>query len=388
MTKMRDVAVRYALMAFCIALFSCSYGERGKNAECEKLFSLKYGKSLREIDLADIAQDIGAVHTVHTMQDGFFFVASEGKLMEINSYGSLMYACISANFDEDEGEEGSDAQRKMKYPIIDATSIAVDKQKRVYVACAMPEDEKDTGENGQVYSWVVLRITKDAAEDDYIGRQGAGGSPFPYIKSVNMTADDELVVVCEGEDGVEAWCFSREGKPTGYVTVPRMMNLGASGQEGKEGDSRSMAVTRDVLAARQSRTLLVCADCYEGQEYSRTYVIKVDIASGDGSDSVEIPPYERIVSEDFGKVSYKMPYDFLGVADSGDMFFVIATDDGFALQVVSSDGRRITRRNLAAGRKASLYHSLSVSDTGIVSAMMAQENDAAFMWWRTDTIGG
>lgn len=359
----------------CKMLTSCTAVSKTSKAECEVLFSMMYGEEDDEIDLAGLKDSVGRIGAFHTMQDGFFYVVSEDKLVEMNSYGSLMYVYKSPAAEAI--KTAGPSRRMLKYPLLDVNGIAVDKQKRVYVACTIPEDERTSVENGQVPSWVVLRITNDESQDDYIGRQGEGGSPFPYIKNIKITADDELVVVCEGEDGVEVWYFSREGKNTGFITVPRMMNLNVEEAAG------NMVVTRDVLPDRQTSALLVCADCYSGQEYLNTFIIKVDVASGEYESTVEIPPYERVVAEDFGKVSYKMPYDFLGVAASGEMYFVIATDDGFAMQIVSSDGRRITRQNLKADRKGALYHSLAVSDSGIVSAMMAKDNFAQFIWWRT-----
>lgn len=396
------------LVMAAVLLFSCSIKPKTFDAGREDLFSMKVGEGEEDIVLQDFDK-AGQIHAFHTMADGFFYIACQGKLFEMNSYGAIMYLCKSPQTDGEQtneaaGQASGGVRRALKYPIIDVNAIAVDTQKRVYVATAMPEDEREN-DGEAVRAWVVLRISQDGSEDDYIGSQGAGGHPFPYIKNVCIAADDELVVVCEGEDAVQTWYFSQEGKSTGYMSVPRILDIG--GQKG---------MVRDVIAGKEPRSLLVCADSYAGQDaaeggqYLRTFIVKMDVPSGELKKSIEIPPYERIVSEDFGKVSYKMPYDFLGVSDDGNMFFVVATDDGFAMQIVSSDGKHITKRNLKAGRKDSVYNTMSVSKSGIVSAMMVQADGeargggvspaarggeadgisykASFMWWRTDKEGG
>lgn len=391
-----SIVIKGGLIAAMLAasLVSCALQGKVSNAQCEELFTMSYGTADNELNVIDGVQDgkvelthsIGQIHAFHTMKDGFFYVASIGKMAELNSYGSLMYVCRGPN--NAGGGEQNTVRRTFKYPIMGVNGIAVDSKKRVYVVCTMPEDERKTADNGLVLSWVLLRMSRDAAKDDYIGRQGAGGEPFAYIRSVNITKDDEVVAVCQSMegDGIQAWYYSPDGKNTGCVTVPLTLAIDILDASKKkeaetEGGQSITCHVREVIPDRQSRTALICADTYEGQEYDKTYIIKMDVKSGNYGESIEIPPYNRIVEEDFGKVSYKMPYDFLGVADNGEMFFAVATDDGFAVQTVSSDGRHIALRNLHARRKDCVYHTLSVSDSGIISAIMARKDEATFMWW-------
>lgn len=377
----------------CVFL-SCSMQSKAFDAGREDLFVMECGEGDEQLSVQDFDK-VGQIHAFHTMADGFFYVVSGTKLVELNSYGALMYAFKSPGTEE-ESAGTSGIRKVLRYPIIDANAIAIDGQNRVYIATAMPEEEWET-ENDAVHAWVVLRISKED-DDDYIGIQGIGGKPFPYIKNINTTADDELAVICEGEDVIQAWYFSKEGKQIAHINVPRIMEV-----------DKKKLIVRDVLTDKQSMSLLICADSYGELDAAdggfrqtesrasgaaqnvRTFVIKMDAASGETHKGIEIPPYERIVSEDFGKVSYKMPYDFLAVANDDDMFFVVATDDGFALQIVSADGKRITRRGLKAERKGSVYNTLSVSASGIVSAFAVKNTGeangykASFMWWRTDS---
>jgi hypothetical protein len=43
------------------------------------------------------------------------------------------------------------------------------------------------------------------------GQEGVGGTPFPYVISLHVTAKDQLVVVCRLPDSWQVFWFAREG---------------------------------------------------------------------------------------------------------------------------------------------------------------------------------
>ena len=52
-------------------------------------------------------------------------------------------------------------------------------------------------------------------------------------------------------------------------------------------------------------------------------------------------PYEEENVSDFSSTTYKIPYDFLGVTESGWLFFILSTEKGFVIQMVQSNGQKI-----------------------------------------------
>ena len=126
------------------------------------------------------------------MRDGFFYIANgeSQKIMEMNSYGDL----LTLFFNEESGlvpdlelsEDSVDTTRKaISYPFNILGPIAVDSQKTVYVVDSLPPEQQVFGtDENLLFRQVVLRFSSDGKVLDYIGQQGVGGTPFPYIKKI------------------------------------------------------------------------------------------------------------------------------------------------------------------------------------------------------------
>ena len=92
------------------------------------------------------------------------------------------------------------------------------------------------------------------------------------------------------------------------------------------------------------------------------------------------------MSEGFSTESFDIPYDFLGVTDSGWMFFLVSTETGFSVLMVQPDGQRILTRNLSINQKTLLYYDFSLENSGILSLLKVEPDKASVVWWRTDDL--
>ena len=98
----------------------------------------------------------------------------------------------------------------------------------MYVVGTVPKERNEQAENENLlYSQVVLCFSSDGTVVDYIGQQGPGGTPFPFIKGIYTTENDELVVVCVTTEGLHTYWFSKDGflryqVPVLTKTVPRI----------------------------------------------------------------------------------------------------------------------------------------------------------------------
>ena len=78
----------------------------------------------------------------------------------------------------------------------DIGELAVDSAKRLYLEDTVsPERQVTDRALGVLLSRVVLRFDRHGKLEDFIGQEGVGGTPFPYIESLYVTGRDELVVV-------------------------------------------------------------------------------------------------------------------------------------------------------------------------------------------------
>lgn len=358
------------------------------------MFELSYGSFAEQLDLFDLAQ-VGAVCVPMTMRDGFFYIANgeSRKVMEFNSYGDLL--ALYSN--EGASVRGGKAalKRTLKYPIESPSAIAVDSRRNIYVASALPPERQESDSSGApVYCQTVLRFSRGGLSDDYIGTQGAGGAPFPYIKNIFVRDNDELVVVCLVAFGFEVYWFDSGGAlmykiPVFAKDVPR-----ADGD-----DERTIRAAQDVIPDVSSRRLFVKVDRYaphvdreskveSGVDYIDTLVFPFDIEKEIYEKPVSIPPCEKTVAEDYSSLVFRLPYDFLGVSKNGWLFFMIATDDGFDVEAVNPSSQKIARRRLEVDRESLLCHTFALSDSGIISALLAGGESARAVWWRADELLG
>ena len=161
--------------------------------------------------------------------------------------------------------------------------------------------------------------------------------------------------------------------------------------------ANAISVLQDVIPDCTSRKLFVKVDYYEpridedskteaGIDFVKTYVFPLAVESGKYGTPVAVPPYEETVSADYSKLVSRLPYDFLGVSNSGWLFFIISTDTGFGIEMVQSSGQKIIKRHFDVPHDDILYYVLSLSDSGIISALFIEKEKARVVWWRTDSL--
>ncbi len=387
--------------SFSVFLFSCGKSSLVHSLNENKLFELGYGNFEDELNLFDLAQN-GSVRTYMNMCDGFFYVANgeSKKIIELNSYGDLLSIYYNAdyvkNFAPSDKKYGKSARKSISYPFNTLGPVSVDSKKCIYVVDTLPYErqEKDS-DRRLLLSNVVLRFDGDGHFIDYLGQQGPGGMPFPFIDSIYTTRQNELVVVCKTNDGPEIFWFNTSGYllyriPVTNETVPSLKS---------EDDSTppSYVSICSVVPDSNDYRLYIKIDYYSasldpalkvqsGIDYEKTLLYPLDVKTGRYSEPLEIPPYENVVTENLTKESYVMPYDFLGVTDTGWFFFIIPTEDGFLVQMVQPDGQRIVKRSLSVDHSKIFYYTLSLSNKGIISALFVKNEKAEVCWWRTDSL--
>ena len=128
------------------------------------------------------------------------------------------------------------------------------------------------------------------------------------------------------------------------------------------------------------------ANVQSGIEYFQTLLHPLNVENGQYEDSLVIPAYEDVVTDGFSKLTYKTSFDFLGVTESGWFFFIEPDNTGYVIQMIQTNGQRIIKRHLDYNRDKTVYLNFSLSDEGIISALLATNENAQVVWWRTDTL--
>lgn len=396
-------AIVVAVAILAATLSSCTESGGVVSLDEHQLFSLKYGNFEDQLNLFTLANP-SPVSTTLTMRDGFFYIANgeARKVLELNSYGDLLSIYYNGegnpvpSFAEKEGAETVSATRKaVEYPFNSLGAIAADSRKYIYVVDQLPPErhEQDT-ENRLLLSQIVLRFASDGTFIDYIGQRGPGGMPFPYIRNIYTTHNSELVVVCQANDGMVVYWFDK----TGYLrsTIPfKVDQLPNPLAENRFHDV--YLSLENIVPSYTEDKLYVKVDYYtssvdsasnveSGIDYDTTLLYPIDINTGVYEEPLTIPAHEQEVAEGFSRLVYKLAYDFLGVTDSGWLFFFLADESGYSIQMIQENGERGLHRHLDVDHAATLYSSLSLSPEGIISMLQATEEEAKVLWWRTDSL--
>lgn len=394
------------LLFFTILFYSCSRKNSLQSVSEEELFSLNYGNFEDELDLFGIT-NIGKVTTSITMKDGFFYIVNgqNQKILSFNSYGDLLSVYYNEDFYKEKfpmlfSKSTQALSKPVSYPFEFDGKIVVDSKKYMYAVGIVPKErnEQDEKEN-LLYSQVVLRFSSDGTVLDYIGQQGPSGTPFPFIRKIYVNQENELTVVSNTNEGLCVYWFSSDGYLKYRIPVTQKDVPLVSLEKLVSNVNELYVSVENVVPDYSSQTLFVKVDYYipyidaeskikSGVNYYETVVYFLDLLTGTYKDSIVIPPYEQSVTEDFSKLTYKIPYDFLGVTKNGWFYFLLSTQDGYSVQIVNSKTQHVIKRSLSVNHDDILFSSFSLSDEGIISALLAEKEKCRVVWWKTDLLTG
>ena len=389
-----------AAIIIIVTFSACSRNNTIQSISETELFSLNYGNFEEQLSVTDLNQ-IGDIRLGISMRDGFFYIVDgfSKKIMELNSYGDM----LSLFYNEDSNTSdiiqrydnlAESIFHEISYPFDYPGQIALDSNKCIYTVCTIPRNRQEQGEGGILYTQAVLRISRDGSSVDYIGQQGPGGTPFPHIRRIYTTQKDELVVVSNSLDGFIVYWFGTDGFlkymiPISTKNTPQIEN--------NNPENEIYITLENVIPDLQEYKLYLKVDYYtsfvdeeskvqSGINCTQTLLWPLNCETGVYGEPVSIPPYEESVVVDYSKLTYKIPYDFLGVTASGWKFFIIKTDTGFNVEMIQNESQKILHRHFDVNHSDNLFYDMSLSADGIITALYIDKEKARTVWYRTDTL--
>ena len=398
---MRKKLLAAGIICFGILFSSCSKNETVQSISETELFSLPYGNFEEQLSVSDL-NEVGAVRFGIAMQDGFFYIVNgeSRKILELNSYGDLLTLFYNedsqtARLLEASNRPDKSIHHEISYPFDYPGMVAVDSNKNVYTVCTVPWNRQEHSDDStMLYSQTVLRFARDGSSVEYIGQQGPGGTPFPFIKNIYTTSKDELVVVATSVEGAIVYWFASDGFLKYMIPVTKR---DAPVATDKDSQSDIFLTIQNVVPDPVSYKLYVQIDYYttyvdeeskvqSGINYVQTLLYPLNIETGTYEEPVSVPPYEESVVSDYSKLTYRIPYDFLGVTKNGWKFFIVKTEDGFNIEMIQSESQRILRRHFKAVHSNIVYDTMCLSQDGILTALYLEKEEARVVWYRTDNL--
>ncbi len=399
-----------ALCLFFSALFGSCTKETVSLVEREKLFTLTYGRFEDEIDLFQLDSNTSGPDTQIFMKDGMFYIANSGskKILQLTSFGDLLSVYYNPETNPvpsfaETATDGTGAAAKavtatrkaISYPFNHPVYLTVDSLKRLFIVDQVPQERFEYDNEDQVVLRdVVLRFNLDGRFVDYLGQEGPGGTPFPPIIGVYNNTRNETVVMAKTQAGIKVFWFNDEGTllfriPVSFRNLPSPY----------EKDRVILSSLEKILPDPDSRRIYLKIDYYTevidtatqsnaGISYDRSCVYPFDIDSAKYGERIDIPSYNGVDKDNLGTLTFKKPYEFLGITSSGWIFLSTPRPGGYALEILDTGSRRIHKRTLSVREDELAYNALMLSGDGILSALLATAYDASVVWWRTDALIG
>ena len=366
----------------------------------EELFSLGIGKMDNQVDLFLVRgqgneQKIGVY-----MRDGLFYLAngSSAKIMELSSYGDLIFLLYNpqsnpppVSFSSESSDNLAATRKAVAYPLARIGELAVDSGKRLYVEDMVSSERQlpDRG-LGVLLSRVVLRFDRHGKLEDFIGQEGVGGTPFPYIESLYVTGNDELVVVCRTPRSWLVYWYTTSGSLQYQLTVePASLPPLA--------EAPAAVVSLGKLVPDLERRTLYAVLYYNNQDApetdpSRGYltrIYRIDVQTGHYGEPLDVPPDAGRQGTAGAPQGELLPpsYELLGVNAQGAFFLLRREDTNlFRLLVLDRAGRPLARRNLVMEDSELYFKALRLSAEGIIYALLGEEYRVRIVWWRSDRL--
>jgi hypothetical protein len=366
----------------------------------QELFSLGLGKMEDQIDLFQTEGELFNLKNRICMRDGLFYIANgnSAKVMAFSSYGDLIYMLYNparnpqpVSFSMDQNLAAT--RRAQAFPLQQIGELTVDREKMIYVEDVVAEERRvQDKELGVILDRVILRFDRAGTRQDFIGQEGIGGTPFPYIDSLYVTENNELVVICRVPDMWQVYWYSGEGILLYHVEIgpehlpspdTRMIPYVAKIVPDLSGPLLYLMLYYTQDSGDDATNLTEVVE----NPPSRLYTLSLD--SGRFLDPIEIPEngYRK---QHTGSQEVEVPapsYEFLGVSKSGHFFLLRGESPNlYQLLILDSLGKIAGRRYLVMEDSELYFREIRLSSAGILYGLLCEEYDAKIVWWRSDKL--
>jgi hypothetical protein len=349
------------------------------------------------------------------MKEGIFYISNGAgaKVVRYSSFGdplSMIYnaeknpepivlkavpAKSESSGEQVKPESGGLGRNALPYPFRAVGEIAVDSSQNIYVEDRLPPERRvQDKDSGAMLDHVVLRFDKDGQFIDYLGQEGIGGTPFPYIIGVYSVASDDCVVVSMTQTGWLVHWFDKKG-----VLVSSLRLRRGDLPMPDNGQGRIPSLDRIVPDVGE-RDLLIKIDYYKeaidpttkspaGVEFESSWTYRMNLKDGRYVDRWQIHAIEKTAKNPDGQsVKYSRIPALLGAAGRA-FFFIYADDDGKTyISTYDRTTREMTRYALDISADELFYNTYYLSRDGVLCALLGTKYEARVVWWRFDKLIG
>jgi len=383
-------------IAVILLLFSCE-SKNGNKLETENPFSIPLGKLADEIDYFQRGSLQFSPDNDLVMKEGFFFVSNgrSGKLMKFNSYGDLLSLLYNPDRNPYPAElmsretESQEVNRQViPWQFNSPGSIAVT-DRNIYIVDKVAANRR-IKENGVLKDRNILHFNSDGDYQNFIGLEGVGGAPFPYIVNIWVSDFDELIVLYRtlNNDG-ESWFVN-------WYTVDGGLRYSVEIKENSipipAGES-NLIISLDNIVPDRSRYEIYLKMTYFRKEKDSTPdnteinevfggILNFNVVERQWHSWSRLPDKKVLVDD----MELDSPYNLIGSIKGHQFFISLGGNRTYNLLIKKSDGRFEQEKILEIGESDIIFEEFFLSNDGILSAMIFTDSEAKIMLWRTDKL--
>lgn len=356
--------------------------------ERKLLFELALGRAEDQIDLVQMSNVPFNKKSRIVMKDGLIYIGNgnSNKVMEFNSYGDILSLYYNPNenpepvlLSNSSGEGKSTNRNAYTFNFREMGEIAITSKNHLLVEDTVPDNRTDYDEStDSTLNRIVLRFDNKGSFINFLGREGIGGTPFPYIEKIEVNDKDEIIIITRTIKTWNIYWYSEKGSLKYTVIIP-LDDLPLP----DEGEFIPSLET--IVPDRNKNEVYLKIDYYNkinnNSDYSMSYLWALDLNKGNYTRSIRIPELDISESDDIP--------GFLGINTAGKFFFLTyVSEDVFQIMVLEKNGTVITRSELTMDDDEISYRDLFLDPNGLLVALLGKYDIAEIVWWRSDRLPG
>lgn len=390
------------MLPLVLGIFSCSK-EQSLSFQKETLFSLSIGKMEDELHFFHLDGAHNRQYLSIYMRNGLFYIGNSGaeKVMQFNSYGDILALFYNEKknpmpvlLSVKNEEETVSNREAYPYAFNEIGTIAVTGDRILLVQDEVSEGRGEYDEQRQaMLDQIILRFDRKGNLLDFIGQEGIGGTPFPYIDHIQVSARDDIIVFSRTASSWLIFWYTGSGDhlytielhhdklpgPAVEGVVPHLDTVFA------DHNTDTLYMKLDYYVTRMNRA----TNTQSGIEYHGSRIYTLDVQSEQYARFIEVP--KHFIDEDELDVlemdKEEMLYEFLGVTVGGHLFLLSPAEGSYyELLILNTEGRVVERIKIVLKDTDLLYRTFSLSQEGILTALLCEEEKADVAWWRCDQL--
>lgn len=385
---MKGILVRlqiFILIILIVGIFSCK-DETGM--ERKLLFELSLGKGEDQIDLIQMPNIPFNKKSRIVMKDGLIYIGNgnSNKVMQFNSYGDILSLYYNPNENPvpvllTSSSDGGNSSNRNAYAFNfrNTGEIAVTEKNDLLIEDTVPDNRIDYDESTETtLNRIVLRFNREGKFINFLGREGVGGTPFPYIEKIEINNKDEIIIITRTIKTWNIYWYSNNGSLKFTIKVP-LDDLPVP------AEGNYIPSLETIVSDRKDNCIYLKVDYYNkdtsNNNYEMSYLWKLDIDRGEYTQFTRIPELNSNKSDDIP--------GFLGVNNAGYFFFIEhKTSNTFQMMIISDSGTVVARSELTMMDEDISYRDLYLDPEGLLVGLLGKYDRTEIVWWRSDHLPG